>query len=84
MDKALDEKYINEFIPFLQKEMFFFVDSNLEYKSISITQFENKYQALQLECQNLNPMSSNAYNLLKNIQNKVNYLIKAIEHELNN
>jgi hypothetical protein len=83
VDKALDEKYMNEFIPFLQKEIGFFVDSNLKYNSISITELENKYQALQLECQNLNPMSSNAFNLLKNIQNKVHYLLEEIENELN-
>lgn len=82
VDKALDEKYMNDFIPFVQKELGFFVDSSLEYNRIDLDQIENKYNALQLECQNLNPMSSNSFNLLKNIQNKVNYLIEEIKSEL--
>lgn len=83
IDKVLDEKYMNKFLPFLHKEIGFFVDSNFEYNNVSITQFENKYSALQLECQNLNPMTTNIFSLLSSIQNKVHFLIKEIELELN-
>ena len=74
---------MNVFLPFLHKEIGFFVDSNFKYNSVSITQFENNYSALQLECQNLNPMSTNVSSLLNSIQNNVNFLIKEIEKELN-
>jgi hypothetical protein len=83
IDKVLDDKYMNVFLPFLHKEIGFFVDSNFKYNSVSITQFENNYSALQLECQNLNPMSTNVSSLLNSIQNNVNFLIKEIEKELN-
>ncbi|MCO4822066.1 MAG: hypothetical protein KC469_08360 [Flavobacteriaceae bacterium] len=83
IDKVLDDKYMNVFLPFLHKEIGFFVDSNFRYNSVSVTQFENNYSALQLECQNLNPMSTNVSSLLNSIQNNVNFLIKEIEKELN-
>ena len=83
IDKVLDDKYMNVFLPFLHKELGFFVDSDFIYNSVNKTQFENNYRAFQLECQNLNPMTNNVFILLNSIQNKVNFLIKEIDKELN-
>ena len=82
VDKVIDIKYHNVLYPFLQKEIGFFVDSNFDYQSIDISQFEKGYYELQLQCQNLNPLTNHSIRQLTNIQEKVGDLMREIENQL--
>ncbi len=84
VDKALDIKYMDDFIPFVQKELGFYVNADWTFQKIDATQFYDHYEELQLECKNLGPMTRNALMLLLNINDSVNSLIVEIENELTN
>ena len=83
VDNVLDAKFMNDFIPFIQRKIGFFVDSDFNYEIIDKFQVEKEYLELQLQCQNLNPMTNNSYRMLLNIQSKVNVLLSEITTELN-
>ena len=84
VDKALDIKYMDDYIPFVQKELGFYVNADWTFQKIDATQFYDHYEELQLECKNLGPMTRNALMLLLNINDSVNSLIVEIENELTN
>lgn len=84
VDKALDEKYMNDYIPFVQREIGFYLNTDLSFQKLDVIQFYNHYEELQLECKNLGPMTRNALMLLMNINASVNALIIEIENELAN
>jgi len=82
VDNVLDKKYHDVLYPFLQKEIGFFANSDFEYENIDVTRFEKEYYHLQLQCQNLNPLTNHSIRQLVNIQEKVNELIIEIENQL--
>ena len=82
VDNVLDKKYLDVLYPFLQKEIGFFVNSDFEYENINVTRFDKEYYNLQLQCQNLNPLTNHSIRQLVNIQEKVNELILEIENQL--
>jgi len=83
VDNVVDKKYQNELFPFLQKEIGFFVNSDLEYNLVDEVRFDKGYEDLQLQCQNVNFLTSHSIIQLMNIQEKVNGLIQEIESEFN-
>ena len=83
VDNVVDKKYQNELSPFLQGKIGFFVNSDFKYSVIQVSRFKKRFQDLQLQCQNLNFLTTHSIIQLKNIQEKVNGLIQEIESELN-
>ncbi|MCP4978812.1 MAG: hypothetical protein GY931_21925 [Maribacter sp.] len=83
VDNVLDKKFHNELFPFLQKEIGFFVNSDLEYNLVDEALFDMGYEDLQLQCENVNFLTTHSIIQLKNIQEKVNWLIEEIESQLN-
>ena len=81
-DAIIDSKFMYDFIPFVQRNLGFFVDSNFEYKPIDMALFEKDYQELVLQCKNLNTMTRQSIISLIEIQKSVNELISQIEKEL--
>ena len=84
VDKAIDEKYMNDFYPFVQKELGFYLNTDGTMQEINIEQFQDKFNAFQLECKNLGPMTRNTLELLEKINESVHSLIENIDAELNN
>ena len=82
VDNVLDKKYHNVLYPFLQEEIGFFVNSDFSYENIDVTRFEIGYYHLQLQCQNLNPLTNHSIRQLVNIQEKVNELILEISSQI--
>lgn len=83
VDNVVDKKYHNELIPFLYKEIGFMVNSDLEYSMVDEALFAEAYDDLKLQCQNVNFLTAHSIIQLKNIQEKVNWLIMNIKSELN-
>jgi hypothetical protein len=82
VDDVLDKKFHNDLLPFLHKEIGFFVNSDLEYNQVDDAAFERGYEGLQLQCKNVNFLLTHSIIQLKTIQEKVNGLIQAIEGQL--
>ncbi len=82
VDNVLDKKYHNILYPFLQDQIGFFVNSDFVYENINVTQFVKEYYSLQLQCQNLNPLTNHSIRQLVNIQEKVNELIIEISNQI--
>lgn len=82
VDDVNDKKYHNALIPFLQREIGFFVTSDLEISVIDPVRFEEAFAELQLQCGNVNYLTTHSIRGLKNIQKRVNWLIEEIESEL--
>lgn len=83
VDNVLDKKFHNELFPFLQKEIGFFVNSDLQYNLVDGALFDLGYEELKLQCENVNFLTTHSIIQLKNIQEKVNWLIEEIESQLN-
>ncbi|WP_445384080.1 DUF6090 family protein [Robiginitalea sp. IMCC44478] len=81
VDEVSDKKFHNLLIPFLQREIGFFVTSDFEITVIDPVRFEEAYTELQLQCGNVNYLTTNSIGGLKNIQKRVNWLIEEIESQ---
>ena len=81
-DAVIDYKFMHDFIPFSQRHLGFFVDSNFKYKEINLNLFEKNYDELVLQCENLNVMLKQSIISLIDIQKTVNELISHITKEL--
>lgn len=83
VDKVLDEKYMQDFFPFVQKSLGFYLNKDMTLQPLDTTRFYTHFEALQLECKNLGPMTRNSLLLLHEMNASVNALIGAIEETLN-
>ncbi len=81
VDDVSDKKFHNALLPFLQREIGFFVTSDFEITIIDPVRFEEAYTELQLQCGNVNYLTTNSIGGLKNIQKRVNWLIEEIESQ---
>ena len=81
VDEVSDEKFHNLLIPFLQREIGFFVPADSEITDIDPVRFEEAYAEFQLQCGNVNYLTTNSIGGLKNIQKRVNWLIEEIESQ---
>jgi hypothetical protein len=82
VDDVLDKKYHNLLYPFFQDKIGFNVNSDFKYQDIDVDRFIKNYYQLQLQCQNLNPLTNHSLRQLVNIRNKVNELIEEIDHQI--
>jgi hypothetical protein len=82
IDGILDHQYSFDFIPFLQRQIGFYVDPNFEYNRINMSMFEENYGELVLQCQYINTMTVQSLNSLKSIQTSVDELIILVRKEL--
>jgi len=83
IDLVLDNSYQNSLLPFLNKEIGFHVNANVEHGIIDKNKFKNKYEALQLKCENLTSQLYPSLMQLQNIQKNVNALLKELQVEMN-
>ena len=81
-DAVIDHKFMFDFIPFLQRYLGFFVDSNSEYNKVDMVLFEENYEEFVLQCQNINTMTKQSIKSLIGIQKSENELISLIRKEL--
>jgi len=81
-DAVIDHKFMTDFIPFVQRKLGFFVDSNFDYDLIDQDVFEKNYDELVIQCKNLNVMLTQSIKSLNEIQKTVNELILLIKTEL--
>ncbi|WP_445381219.1 DUF6090 family protein [Robiginitalea sp. IMCC43444] len=81
VDDVIDIKFHNVLFPFLQREVGFFVNSDLELTIIDPVRLEESYAELQLQCGNVNFLTTHSIIQLKIIQEKVNWLIDEIESQ---
>jgi len=83
-DAVIDHKFMYDFIPFVQRKLGFFVDSNFGYNMVDSVVFKKNYDELVLQCKNLNVMLKQSIISLNEIQKTVNDLILLIKTELKN
>jgi hypothetical protein len=81
VDNVNDKKFHNELIPFLQRKIGFYVTSDFEITVIDPDRFKEAFAELQLQCGNVNFLTTNSIFGLKNIQERVNLLIEEIESQ---
>ena len=75
IDKVLDERFDAILVPFLNKEIGFYINSNSEHNKIDIKNFEANFHELQLQCKYITGQSTSSLTLLQSIQSNVNELI---------
>jgi hypothetical protein len=60
-----------------------YLNADAMMQELNIEQFQDKFDAFQLEYKNLGPMTRNTLELLRKINKSVNSLIEEIDVELN-
>jgi hypothetical protein len=75
IDKVLDQRFDAVFIPFLNREIGFYVNSSFEHNLIDKTILDNNFSELQLQCKYLTSKFTSSLMLLQSIQRNVNKLI---------
>ena len=83
VDNVVDKKYHDVLYPFLQQELGFFVDAEFKYQPVNYQQLQTAYDQLQLQCQNVNPLTNHSIRQLENIQQKVNEIMLEIRNQTN-
>lgn len=81
IDKVLDERFDAILIPFLNREIGFYVNTNFEHNIIEKKRFENNFSQLQLQCKYLTSQFISSLLLLQSIQKNVNTLMVEMEVE---
>ena len=81
VDDVSDKKFHNVLLPFLQREIGFFVTSDFKITVIDPVRFEEAFAELQLQCGNVNYLTTSSIGGLKNIQKRVNWLIEEVESQ---
>lgn len=82
IDAIIDHQYSFDFVPFQQRKLGFFVNSNFDYNNVNMSLFEDNYEELVMQCQNINTLSIHSYNALLDIQKSVDELTALIRIEL--
>jgi len=85
VDALLDEKYFNEFDPFIIRSIGMINGRDKKvFREMDLELLEKNYDELVLQCGSIYKLTDASFALLNNIYDKVNHLLVLLRHEISN